>query len=698
MTTVQAAPIMTTDVTKDDAPDSVSLRDRLAYAVDTASDRCAVLPGVERWWAEHERREELRTDDNRTKLVAARRARTGAQRNVAASKRALESAKAKSKPVINLFNREVRYARHDLKDARGTAKFSRKDVAVAKKAYPETMIKRTAQANLAADCAMVAAGVLASGDVTNGLAIGGTAGVVAALVQAGVLLLGRRGLARLGEEPATVPDADALTPNAEESRLLNRLDPQWWTDNAPGRGLADTVPIAVKLTPSGITAKVQLDGKWDADKLRGAEGSIRALLGVKTATKVEIRPGKTGDIARITIRTRSQADGVELVWTPQSVGIGLDETTGEPVVLPIGVPHALFAGATGMGKSTSWRPLMMAVVADPAWAGILLDPKIQEARLWQGKIRTEGHQRDPEAGERAIYDAVVELYEEMLYRQSIAETTKWVGTPEHPELFVVIEEGAAIVRMAKRKVKEEDENGKVIESKPYADVLDKIDALYTLGRSVGLKFNWATQFPSKEAGIPPMVTENTMTTVGLTVSSPLSDRVVFGENAQATGWEPSKLGGVPGRALVQHGDRKPSPVRIWYVSDETIRALPDAEPWRHGKAPQPSAPESKEPASPHPVQGQEGGEQLGQGAAALDAPAAPTMGVGPEDSGASGSAAPLTAAEEVKAILRAEGRPMTRTEVVGRASASRARIYAAMAAGVESGAIRAHSDGRLEAA
>nr|MDT0525638.1 hypothetical protein [Streptomyces sp. DSM 41633] len=139
-----------------------------------------------------------------------------------------------------------------------------------------------------------------------------------------------------------------------------------------------------------------------------------------------------------------------MTWTPEHTGIGVDEVTGEIVDVPMAGTHKLIAGVTNMGKSVSWRPWMMQAVADPLWAGILLDPTRLEARLWQGKVRTEGHQRGSnEEIRQAIYDAICELVAEMPHRQEIADVTQWVPTPEHPSLLVVIEEGRQILQMAK---------------------------------------------------------------------------------------------------------------------------------------------------------------------------------------------------------------------------------------------------------
>lgn len=364
---------------------------------------------------------------------------------------------------------------------------------------------------------------------------------------------------------------------------MERLAPSHWVQHADERGLSGTLTENPELTAAGIVCGVRLDGRWSAKALAAQADQVRALLGMKSETRMQISRGSHGDRALIVIRTRSASDGVSMIWTPDHTGIGVDETTGEIVDVPMAGTHKLIAGVTNMGKSVSWRPWMMQAVADPLWAGILLDPKRLEARLWHGKIRTEGHQRGSnEEVRQAIYNAIRELIAEMQHRQDIADVTQWEPTPEYPNLFVVIEEGRQILQMAK--------------DNRWKDVLDLIDDLYTLARATGIWIHWATQYPSRtNGGVTAMVSENSLTVMSLTVDSPVSDRVVYGENAADSGWEPSKLGGIPGRALIKHKGRKPTPVRLWYVTDGVVSALPVVDPW-HSRATS-AAPAAQVPAA-----------------------------------------------------------------------------------------------------
>ncbi|MFC7973909.1 hypothetical protein ACFUT3_01415 [Streptomyces cinereoruber] len=372
-----------------------------------------------------------------------------------------------------------------------------------------------------------------------------------------------------------------------ETALMYALTPGRWADMAKERGLEGTAVIRCALTDAGIEADIRLDGRWDHSKLAAQEGPIRAMASIETATRVHIGPGPRGDVARILIRTRSASDGLSLAWEPGRPGVGVDEITGEIVDIPLRPGnHVLVAGMTGMGKSVSWRPLAMRAAGDPLWAVILLDPKRQEAGQWSGKIRTVGDQDGTNDEIRQlIYDTVREIVGEMLHRQRIAPGATWVPTTKYPELLVIIEEGRQLIEMDK--------------DPRWSGVLAMVDDLYTLARAVGIQLLWATQYPSRtNGGITAMVDENTATTLALTVSGSTSDRVIFGETAGATGWEPSTLDGIPGRCMVKATGRTPNPVRVWFVADEVVRALPDAAPW-HSAVAAPAAP----PAAGDPEEG-----------------------------------------------------------------------------------------------
>ncbi|MEW1616575.1 MULTISPECIES: winged helix-turn-helix transcriptional regulator [unclassified Streptomyces] len=536
-----------------------SIRLRGTNTLDALSP--LVAPLAVRWDAEADRRQALRTPENLKKLMKAQREHTSARATVSVARSQRTAAKKASK---NLWGAARRSAAVAERAAHSHRKAARAELTEARTTYPSTL---TAVAVRAHALHLVPAGVAswALSTPADWATWPASLSIAVVAANAGALWLGRRAV--------SVEVEDGVT--AEERRLLERLDPSFWVQHADERGLSGTLTERPEITPAGIVCGVRLDGKgtnsWSAKKLAAEGAAIRALLGMKTETRMQISEGSHGDRAQIIIRTRSASDGVSMVWTPEHTGIGVDEITGEIVDVPMAGTHKLIAGVTNMGKSVSWRPWMMQAVKDPLWAGILLDPKRLEARLWHGKIRTEGHQRGTnEEIRQAIYDAIRELIAEMQHRQEIADVTQWVPTAKHPNLLVVIEEGRQILQMAK--------------DNRWKDVLDLIDDLYTLARATGIWIIWATQYPSRtNGGVTAMVSENSLTVMSLTVDSPVSDRVVYGENAADSGWEPSKLASIPGRALIKHKDRQPNPVRIWYVKDDAVKALPKATPWQSSK-------------------------------------------------------------------------------------------------------------------
>lgn len=354
-----------------------------------------------------------------------------------------------------------------------------------------------------------------------------------------------------------------LIPTAEERALLRRLDTKHWVRHGEARGLAGTVTGVPTLGEAGIEVAVRLDGKWTPDGLAKAEDNIRALLRARSELKMQVRPGTRGGWATLTLRTRSAADGVSLRWTKESPGIGLDTVTGMPVVLsPFG--FRLLAGATGMGKSVTYRPWAADILLNhPNAAVVLVDLKRQEAPLWRGKIRVE---TEP----KAVYGLACELETELMRRQTVSTGTTWTPTPEAPELLVIVDEGAAAVRMSKNKL--------------YKDILDKFEALATMGRAGKIWILWATQYPTKGQGVPPQVVEMMLERIALSVESQQADRVIFGENAADTGWQPSQLSQIPGEALVKAKGRKPNPVQMWHLTDDDVRDLPAGIIWYGGES------------------------------------------------------------------------------------------------------------------
>ncbi|GAA1003482.1 ATP-binding protein [Streptomyces rhizosphaericus] len=631
--------------------------DRINSALDVLSPACA--PFAARWDAEADRRMQLRTPENLKALIAAQRANTTARSTAATAKSQRRAAKAASRNPLNSARRAARTAD---KAASAHARTARTDLKAAKANYPQTLTRLAVKLHaLHALPAAAATYVLSeSGDWTVW-----PASVSAALIAANkaVLAIGRR--------TVSVQVEDGVS--AEERRLLERLDPSYWVQHAEERGLSGTLTERPEVTAAGIVCGVRLDGKWSAKALAAQADSVRALLGMRTETRMQISRGSHGDRALIVIRTRSASDGVSMIWTPDHLGVGVDEVTGEFVDLPLkpGV-HILLAGITGMGKSVSWRPLVMRAVMDDEWTAIVVDPKRQEAIGWQHCLRCVGQEPNREQRMADIYAMAQELTREMHRRQGIATGPVWVpdGRPENRKLLVVIDEGAAIVRMAKNKV--------------YADVMDLFEELWSEARSVGFQFVWATQFPTKSVGVPAAVKENMSARLSLTVGAGEAERAIFGETAQQEGWLPSKLDSIPGRAMLQYQRRGPDPLRLWYVTDGVIAGLPKADPWRTpGTADTPAAEAPAATGRPdlRLVKG-DGDYELAPPKPAVEAPAATEAG-------------PVTNRDKVMAAIRDGAR--TSRDVVDRTGLNKGTVSRELKQLVAAGAVVKGEDGMLTA-
>ncbi|MGW7056908.1 hypothetical protein ACWGHZ_35380, partial [Streptomyces sp. NPDC054888] len=352
------------------------LRSATTNTLDALSPACSPLAA--RWDAEADRRHALRTPENLKKLMDAQRAHTSARSTAATAKAQRTAARAASKNPLSTARRSAATADKAARKHRTSARAALK---TAQTNYPSTLASVAVRAHALhvipagfASWAMSTPADWATWPASLSIA------VVAA--NAGALWLGRRAVSVQVED-------DGLS--GEERALMERLDPTYWVQHAEERLLSGTVTTPPQMTPAGIVCGVRLDGKWSVSEFKAKAESVRALLGMKTETRMEIGKGSQGDWARIVVRTRSASDGMSMVWTPEHTGLGVDEVTGDVVDIPLkpGV-HVLLAGITGMGKSVSWRGHFLKAMADPEWTAVVLDPKRQEAIGVQHAVRAVG--------------------------------------------------------------------------------------------------------------------------------------------------------------------------------------------------------------------------------------------------------------------------------------------------------------------
>lgn len=367
-----------------------------------------------------------------------------------------------------------------------------------------------------------------------------------------------------GAPPASPAPANAsVGASAAENTILAHLAD--WQERASGRGLEGVIPASPVLDSLGIRVVLTTTGKITPEALLKREDALRAALDIPADVKMVVSPGASGQEAVLRIRTRTPR--LDTRWNPGRAGVGFVPETGRTVDVDA-YGHRLVAGVTGAGKSTAMRPWMASVVLNPRAQLVFIDPKGQEAGLWEHCARTvKGVGSD---GQAAMYAVICAVADELEWRQESAQGTDWEPTEDHPELVVVIDEGAALVRMSKVKA--------------YRDVLSKVEYLATQGRAGRVWVHWATQYPTKSEGVPAQVAENILARMCLALDSPQSDRVMFGEQATATGWSPSRLD-MPGWALVRTGPADvPEQVATWHMDDDQVRALPARSPW--GGAPE----------------------------------------------------------------------------------------------------------------
>ncbi|WP_228994527.1 MarR family transcriptional regulator [Streptomyces sp. DH8] len=373
------------------------------------------------------------------------------------------------------------------------------------------------------------------------------------------------------------PAASLIEPTAEERDLLKRLQPEHWRDHAEQRGLAGTLTGRPRLTESGIVVAVRLDGQWTATKLRGCEDHIRALLGARTGLRFQIKAGKQGGWAELTLRTRSAADGDDLLWAPERRSLGIDTVTGEHVTVPLG-ERLLIAGRSGAGKSVASRPLLFDASEGDTNALVIIDLKRVEGRLWDHRARVASTPED-------VIAVVDELEAEMHDRLNVLPKGQdtWGPTPDRPRITVVVDEGAEVVTAAdKVPFPEEDGDGKT--KVRTRSALPGLESIARMGRAACIDLWWMTQKPTIGDGVPKQIAPQISTSICLAVRTPAEARVVLGEDAQAKGWNADELP-APGVALIRDGKRGPDPVKVRYMDKAVVINLPDQPIWSRTTTP-----------------------------------------------------------------------------------------------------------------
>lgn len=521
------------------ADGSKSVANTVNNTLDAAAP--AFAPFAARWDAEADRRRQLRTPENLKALMDAQRAHNSARSTSAQARNQRSAARRNSKNPLTAERRAARTADKAARQHKAQAKAALKN---AKANYPATLTARAVQAHAVHAVPASVASVLMSTpqDWT----------VWPASVSAGLIALNAAGL-WLGRRKVSVVVDDGAS--AEERQLMERLDPAYWVEHAPERGLGGTVTTPPVLEAGGIRCEVRLDGTWTVKTLTDKIDSVRALLGARTALRIRITSASRGGWAVLSLATRSAAAHVSSLWTPDRIpadplmmSLGLDTETGDEVLMPFD-ERLLISGASGTGKSWSSRPLM--ATAHLRGDLLFIDGKGEEANVWEPVARV-AVERDE------IEDAIDEAHAEMNRRRREMKArglSVWDGR----QLTVYVDEGQVVLAIIKQD----------------ADRLQRLIELSSLGRSRGVVLWWATQYPVVDGGAPgvhKLIAPNLLTRFSLRVAGTTQAQVALDDCAH---YAPHQI--PEGREYRGHGYLKgygPRMIRTWTLDDDGVRSLP----------------------------------------------------------------------------------------------------------------------------
>ncbi|NEB81203.1 ATP-binding protein [Streptomyces sp. SID14478] len=524
-------------------------------ALDSVSPLCA--PFAVRWDLEADRRNKLRTSEHLKALMAAQKEHNAARSTLSTAKSQKLTARAATN---NPFAASRRAARVAAKAATAHERDTRSKLKEARVNYPTTLKARAIQVHsMHAVPSAIASALMSTQHLTLW-----PAATSALLVGANVagLALGRRKTRVVVDESLSL----------EERQLLERLDPSYWVEHAPDRGLSGTVTTPPAIEPGGIRCEIRLDGTWTVKTLADKADSIGALIGARTALRMRITSASRKGWAVLTLATRSAAAGVSSLWTPDLIptdpammSLGLDTETGDEVLIPFD-ERLLVSGASGTGKSWSFRPLI--ATAHLRGDVVLIDGKGEEANVWEPVLRTA-----VESGE--ITDAVDESHAEMTRRKH-AMKKRGISVWDGRQLTVVIDEGQVILALIQRD----------------KERLQRLIELSSLGRSRGVVLWWATQYPLTDGsapGVHKLIAPNLLTRFSLRVAGTTQAQVALDDCAH---YAPHQI--PEGREYRGHGYLKgygPRMLRTWTLDDAGVRTLPKSI-W----APGPPAPVGEAPA------------------------------------------------------------------------------------------------------
>ena len=528
---------------------------RLTRAGATAASK-SLAPTAAAWKRASDRREQARSEDALTALRLANTAYLAAMRDVRRDARAFEKARSEVK-WWNVFNGERRAARIVLHDTKALSIEARNARRAARRSYPLSMPQFAARCHAAHIVPSVLwAGV--SNSVASGAALWASATAVAfnlAAVKFGM----RHVVTAVADDKV-----DGLQPSQEERDLLQRLDPKAWHAVAAPRGLTDVLTAGATLTVSGIQVKLTLQGTMDVATLQRKIPQLRAALRLKESTRLELREGKTGGHARLTLRTRSASAGTDMTgWWPGAPW-AVNTVTGEPVTAPLG-KRLLIAGTSGSGKSWSARPLLAEASEYDDHRLVVFDRKYVEGRTWEHRARTVAELDEMDA----LCEELEAEGEDRLKRLPRGQDTVKISS-SCPRITVFVDEGGELISDC---------------VKDYESIIDRLRTIARKYRAAEIILVWATQKPTmsgKGYGIDSQIAGQMQDRICFAVTSSTEARTMFGDTAVEDGWKSHELP-MPGFALYKQlelGSKSiPQMLQLRAMSAKQVIALPDRPVW-----------------------------------------------------------------------------------------------------------------------
>jgi hypothetical protein len=507
-----------------------------------------------------------RTEDARAALLEANRNRRDAMRDLRRDRKAFEKARDEV-AWWNIFNGERRAARAVVRDTRQLAAEARSVRREAAKAYPLTLPQLAARFH-ATHLGATGLWWLVSDSVASDVAAGTSVAAIA--LNVATVWLGGRHVSQDTVDAAL----EALQPSQEERDLLHRLCPKEWARVAEPRGLSDVVAGAATLTNSGVSVKLTLNGNMDLATLRKKEAQLRAALRLREGTRMELREGKTGGHARMTLRTRSTADGLDMSgWKPGDAW-AVNTITGEVVPVPLG-KRILFAGTSGAGKSWSARPLMAEASEYEDHRLVIFDRKHIEARNWEHRARTATELDEM----RNLCDELIAEGEDRLKLIPRGQDVVSIS-PSRPRITVFVDEGGELISDSKTKYPK-DEDGR----SDYSDIMAMMRTIARKYRAAEIILVWCTQKPALSGeghGLDSQIAGQLVHRLSLALATTTDAQVVFGNDAIEKGWKANELP-MPGFALFRNQELGPKSVpqmmKMRAMSPADVIALPNRPIW-----------------------------------------------------------------------------------------------------------------------